>query len=82
MSNYWNANKAKDEDPEEKAERERRKKERGKRRYEEDYTHVNEEFFNSWKNRTGGGFGGEDIFGNTDPNSANSNNIETIFNGG
>ena len=50
VSNFWNANKAADEDidEEEKAERERRRKERGKKRYEQDYSFVNEEFFSSW----------------------------------
>ena len=49
MSNYWNANqKDEEEDPEVIAEREGRKKERGKKRYEEDYSFVNEEFFSSW----------------------------------
>ena len=41
-----------DEDPEVVAERERRKRERGKKRFEEDYSFVNEEFFSSWQNRT------------------------------
>ena len=41
-----------EEDPEVIAERERRKKERGKKRFEEDYSFVNEEFFSSWQNRT------------------------------
>jgi hypothetical protein len=35
------------------AERERRARERGKKRFEEDYSFINEEFFNSWKSRTG-----------------------------
>ena len=30
----------------------RRKQERGKRRFEEGFEHVNEEFFTSWKSRT------------------------------
>lgn len=42
-----------DEDPEAKAERERRQRERGKKRWEEDHSFVNDEFFQSWKNRTG-----------------------------
>jgi DnaJ-class molecular chaperone len=42
-----------DEDPDLKAERERRKAERGKRRYEEDYSFINNEFFSAWQNRTG-----------------------------
>jgi molecular chaperone DnaJ len=41
-----------EEDPEVRAERERRQRERGKKRYEEDYSFINEEFFNSWKSRT------------------------------
>ena len=43
---------AEEEDPEVAAEKERRRKERGKKRYEEDYSFVNEEFFSSWQNRT------------------------------
>ena len=46
------AAKEEEEDPEVSAERERRRKERGKKRYEEDYSFVNEEFFSSWQNRT------------------------------
>ena len=34
-----------EEDPEVLAERERRKRERGKKRFEQDYSFVNEEFF-------------------------------------
>lgn len=41
-----------EEDPDVLAERERRRKERGKKRYEQDYSFVNEEFFSSWQNRT------------------------------
>ena len=54
MSDFWNANtkQDEDEDPEVIAERERRRRERGKKRYEQDYSFVNEEFFSSWKNRT------------------------------
>ena len=37
-----------EEDEEVIAERERRKRERGKKRYEENYDYVNEEFFSSW----------------------------------
>ena len=44
--------KGEEEDPEMVAERERRQRERGKKRYEEDYSFINEEFFNSWRNRT------------------------------
>jgi hypothetical protein len=44
--------KEEEEDPEVVAERERRQRERGKKRYEEDYSFINEEFFNSWRNRT------------------------------
>ena len=43
---------AEEEDPEVVEERERRRKERGKKRYAEDYSFVNEEFFSSWQNRT------------------------------
>ena len=49
------------------AERERRKRERGKKRFEQDYSFVNEEFFNSWQNRT-----------NT---SGAASSIEQAFNG-
>jgi len=42
-----------EDDPEVVAERERRARERGKKRFEEDYSFINEEFFNSWKSRTG-----------------------------
>jgi DnaJ-class molecular chaperone len=43
-----------DEDDEEaKAEKARRRKERGKKRYEEDFSFVNDEFYSAWKNRTG-----------------------------
>ena len=56
VSNYWfSANLDRQEeadDPEMVAERERRQRERGKKRYEEDQSFVNEEFFNSWRNRT------------------------------
>ena len=54
MSDFWNANIKQDEDkdPEVIAERERRRRERGKKRYEQDYSFVNDEFFSSWKNRT------------------------------
>ena len=41
-----------EETEEAKAERERRRQERGKKRYEENYDYVNEEFFSSWQNRT------------------------------
>lgn len=34
------------------AEHKRRQLERGKKRFEEDYSFVNQEFFSSWKNRT------------------------------
>jgi DnaJ-class molecular chaperone len=52
VSNYWNMNRKAEEDPEVIAERERRQRERGKKRYEEDYSFINQEFFNSWRNRT------------------------------
>ena len=53
VANFWNQDeKQEEEDPEVVAERERRRKERGKKRYEEDYSFVNEEFFSSWQNRT------------------------------
>lgn len=53
VANFWNEDgKEEEEDPEVVAERERRRKERGKKRYEEDYSFVNEEFFFSWQNRT------------------------------
>ena len=68
--------KEEEEDPEEKAERERRRRERGKKRYEQDYLFVNEEFFSSWQNRTNNfnfSFGSEKGEG---PQS-----IETLFDG-
>ena len=37
---------------EEDEETRKRKQERGKRRFEEDFDHVNEEFFSSWQTRT------------------------------
>jgi chromosome segregation ATPase len=37
---------------EESEEAKRRKQERGKRRFEEGFEHVNEEFFTSWQSRT------------------------------
>jgi len=36
----------------ESEEAKRRKQERGKRRFEEGFDHVNEEFFTSWQSRT------------------------------
>lgn len=41
-----------EDDPEVLAERERRRKERGKKRFEQDYSFINDEFFSSWQNRT------------------------------
>ena len=63
MNNFRKAGAGADEeeDPEVIAERERRRRERGKKRFEEDYSFVNEEFFSSWQNRTrnyGSSFGG------------------------
>lgn len=55
-----------EEDPEVVAERERRQRERGKKRFEEDYSFINEEFFNSWKSRTG-------ATGNPDGSDENGN---------
>lgn len=54
------------------AERERRKKERGKKRYEEDYSFVNEEFFSSWQNRTN----------NHKNTGSEGTSIEKMFDGG
>lgn len=42
-----------EDDPEVIEERERRQRERGKKRFEQDYDFVNQEFFSYWKNRTG-----------------------------
>ena len=56
MSGHHRRNNGEDfdeDDPEVIAERERRQRERGKKRFEEDYSFVNQEFFSSWKNRTG-----------------------------
>ena len=50
--NYWDSNSKNEEDPiedpEVMAERERRRKERGKKRFEEDYSFANDQFFSSW----------------------------------
>lgn len=43
--------KSKDDDEDE--ETRRRRQERGKRRFEEDFEHVNEEFFTNFQSRTG-----------------------------
>ena len=74
VQNYWNSNKQEeeDEDPEVIAERERRRKERGKKRFEEDYSFVNEEFFSSWQNRTNNFKSGAD---------GSEKSIEAMFNG-
>ena len=65
---------AEEEDPEVAAEKERRRKERGKKRYEEDYSFVNEEFFSSWQNRTNNH---KSKFGENDGEST----FETMFDG-
>jgi len=54
VANFRNAGKQEEEemDPEVAAERERRRNERGKKRFEQDFSFVNEEFFSSWQNRT------------------------------
>ena len=65
---------AEEEDPEVAAEKERRRKERGKKRYEEDYSFVNEEFFSSWQNRTNNH---KQNFGDND----GENTFETMFDG-
>ena len=61
-----------EEDPEVKAERERRRKERGKKRYEENYDYVNEEFFASWQNRTNS---------KAEASDSKGDSIETMFDG-
>ena len=61
-----------EEDPEVKAERERRRKERGKKRYEENYDYVNEEFFASWQNRTNS---------KAETSDSKGDSIETMFDG-
>jgi hypothetical protein len=45
---YGDNHKNQDDDEE----TQRRKKERGKRRFEEDFDHVNEEFFSNFQSRT------------------------------
>jgi hypothetical protein len=45
LSSMWNKKRSSEEEDEETR---RRKQERGKRRFEEDFEHVNEEFFSSW----------------------------------
>lgn len=45
---YGEHHKSQDDDEE----TQRRKKERGKRRFEEDFDHVNEEFFSNFQSRT------------------------------
>ena len=79
ISNYWDSNTKNDEeaDPEVLAERERRRKERGKKRFEEDHSFVNEEFFTSWQNRTSNF---KSTF-QTDP-KAGEKTLETMFDGG
>jgi hypothetical protein len=46
LSSMWNKKRSSEEEEDE--ETRRRKQERGKRRFEEDFDHVNEEFFSSW----------------------------------
>jgi hypothetical protein len=46
----WNKKRSNEEEEDE--ETRKRKQERGKRRFEEDFDHVNEEFFSSWQTRT------------------------------
>ena len=60
------------------AERERRRKERGKKRYEEDYSFVNEEFFSSWQNRTKNF---ESSFDAGGANGEQGSSLETMFDG-
>ena len=76
---YWGSNLKEGEDqenPEVAAERERRKRERGKKRYEEDSSFVNEEFFSSWKNRTNNF---KSSFKN--PGTDGENSLDTMFDG-
>ena len=67
-----------EEDEEAKAERERRRRERGKKRYEENYDYVNEEFFSSWQNRTKSKVNWDDADGAA---SGDKRSIETMFDG-
>ena len=84
--NYWDTNTKNDEeaieDPEVVAERERRRKERGKKRFEEDYSFANDQFFSSWQNRTNSH---QNYHGNTADSSQNpnheNNSIDTMFDG-
>ena len=50
LSSMWEKKRSTDQDEDE--ETKRRKKERGKRRFEEDFDHVNEEFFSNFQSRT------------------------------
>ena len=66
-----------EESEEVKAERERRKRERGKKRYEENYDYVNEEFFSSWQNRTRSKVNWDDA----ETETGEERTIENMFNG-
>ena len=60
ISRFWdeeNHKNREEEDPEAAAEKQRRRRERGKRRFEEDFSFANDEFFASWQNRTSAGKG-------------------------
>ena len=67
-----------EESEEAKAERERRRQERGKKRYEENYDYVNEEFFSSWQNRTKSKVNWDDTEGGS---TKDKKSIETMFDG-
>jgi DnaJ-class molecular chaperone len=80
MSSFYGAKFEEVENPDVKANRERREKERGKKRFMDDFSYANDEFFAAWQNRTfnfsqpfGGGIDGE----NVDP----TKELETLFDG-
>ena len=79
--NYWDSNSKNEEDPiedpEVMAERERRRKERGKKRFEEDYSFANDQFFSSWQNRTNN----NSFTGDSSQNLNQQNTVDTMFDG-
>jgi len=56
LSSMWEKKRTTDDDEDE--ETRKRRQERGKRRFEEDFDHVNEEFFTNFQSRTAGAAGG------------------------
>jgi len=78
MSSYWGMRDEEEETPEQAAERERRKKERGKKRFMEDYSYVNDEFFAAWQNRT---FNFNQSFDGEGEQMDPEKELETMFDG-